>query len=206
MNAMKNIVLSALVSATIVSFPAAAEAPRELHWKSTMQIPGMSFDLPSETWVKGDKVRVVTDTPVGKAVTVVKGKTVYINSGGLAIKTTVDAAPKGTQPADFARNLDDLLKNGTKLGTETVDGEACEKWKTTRTDGSSSTEMLLWISPSLKFPRKVVVKDETRGEITFHNTDIERTVTLDDKLFEPEPGVDYKDMSDVIRSGGASPK
>lgn len=202
MDVMKNFVLAVVV---VLSLPAAADAPRELHWKSTMTIPGMPFELVSETWVKGDKVRMVAQTPMGPAVTVVKGRSVYINTPAIAMKTSVDATQKSTQPGDLARNLDDLLKNGTKLGTETVDGEACEKWKTTRVDNGSATEMLLWMSPSLKFPRKVVVKNETQGEVTMRITDIEKKVTLDDKLFEPEPGVDYKEMSDVIRSGGSGP-
>jgi outer membrane lipoprotein-sorting protein len=202
---MKRLVFATVLAGTL---SLTANAGREFHWKSTMTIPGVQLELASETWVKGDRVRMVTQTPMGPSVTVVKGRNVYINAGIIAMKTTVDTAPSSTQPADFARNLDDLLKSGTKLGTETVDGEACEKWKTTRVDNGSSTELLLWLSPSLRFPRKVVVKDETRGEITMHNTDIENKVSIDDRLFEPDPGVNYQEMGEAMKSiqGGAPQK
>ena len=184
----------------------AADAPREFHWKSTMAIPGMPFNLESETWVKGNRVRVVTQTPMGPSVTVVKGRSVYINAGTIAVKTTMGAVPDGSSPANLAQNLDDLLRNGTRLGSETVDGEACETWKTTRSDNGSSTEVLLWMSPTLRFPRKVVVKDTQRGDVTMHNTDIENKVTLGDKLFEPDPGVKYQEMGEAMRSPGESPR
>ena len=46
----------------------------------------------------------------------------------------------------------------------------------------------------------IAIVSPTRGEITMHNTDIENRVTLDEKLFEPDAGVNYQEMGDAMKS------
>jgi hypothetical protein len=39
----------------------------------------------------------------------------------------------------------------------------------------------------------------SRGEVTMHNTDITTKVDLEAKMFEPEPGVTYMDMTEMMK-------
>jgi len=189
---------AAALLAVVVALPAAAATPNnEYHWKTEMTIPGAPFPVTSETWIRGNRVRMVTHTPMGPSVAVVKDGTVYIHAGPVAVKGPAQTG-ENPNPAVFAGDLSAILKGGTKLGTETVDGEACEKWHVTRTSEGKTTDLTLWVSPTLKFPRKVIVKDEER-EITMHNTEIERKVALPDKDFEPDTNVTYRDMTEAAK-------
>jgi len=202
---MRRLTLAALV---LMAAPLAAESGREFHFKTEMTGAGLPSALLSETWVKGEHVRVETQTPMGPSSIVIKDKTMYTKMGGMAMKMSLDQQRKGMTPpraADYAQALDEKLKGGTKVGTETVDGELCDKWVVKRTDEGRASEETIWISPSLHFPRKVVVKMD-KGEMTMHNTDIKTKVDLDAKMFEPEDGVTYMDMSEMMkRSQGGQP-
>ena len=214
-------VVRALVFAAVVGSAAARSAPgpaaagdatTQLHWKSEMTVEKFGITIPSETWIKGNKVRVVAQTPVGESVTVIRDGVAWVKTPMLAMKTRVGPGKGagGDPGVDIARDLDAFLAKGTKLGTETVDGELCEIWKTTRTEQGKALEMTLWISPSLKFPRQIRMQTEM-GDALIRNRDVEKKVTLADSEFEPDPGVTYREMSDVMRkleqdTGGASPR
>ena len=188
--------------------PAAKDAgkDRQLHWKSEMTGTNVPAGMTSETWLKGERVRTVMQTPVGESVVVMKDKVVYMKSAGMAMKMPVDERQqKGPmpKPTDYATKLEDLLKGGKKVGTEEIDGEACDKW-VVKPEGAQGEETL-WISPSLHFPRQISVKTDA-GEIIVKNKDIQTKVSLDDKLFEPDPNVTYQDMSAMRGMGGAPPQ
>jgi len=179
--------------------------PKQLHWKSEMSGTGVPPGLTSETWLKGDRVRTVMQTPMGESVVVVKDKVVYMKTGGMAMKMPAESQQqKGPmpRPTDYATRLEELLKGGKKVGTEEIDGEACDKW-VVKPEGVKGEETI-WISPSLQFPRQIAVKTDA-GEIIVKNTNIEKKVSLDDKMFEPEAGVTYQDMSGSMRRGAAPP-
>jgi len=182
------------------------DSARQLHWKSEMTGKNVPPGLTSETWLKGERVRTVMQTPVGESVVVMKDKVVYMKSAGMAMKMPVDERQqKGPmpKPTDYATKLEDLLKGGKKVGTEEIDGEACDKW-VVKPEGAQGEETL-WISPSLHFPRQISVKTDA-GEIIVKNKDIQTKVSLDDKLFEPDPNVTYQDMSAMRGMGGAPPQ
>jgi outer membrane lipoprotein-sorting protein len=175
--------------------PASPDANRQLHWKSEMTGTNVPPGMTSETWLKGERVRTVMQTPVGESVVVMKDKVVYMKASGMAMKMPVDPnQQKGPmpKPTDYATKLEEILKGGKKVGTEKIDGEDCDKW-VVKPEGAQGEETL-WISPSLHFPRRISVKTDA-GEIIVNNKDIQTKVTLDDKLFEPDPSVTYQDMS-----------
>jgi hypothetical protein len=178
-------VLVLATGAVLGATPATKEAPpRQLHWKSEMTGKNVPPGLTSETWLK-DKV-------------------VYMKTGSMAMKVPVDAQQqKGPmpRPTDYATKLEELLKGGKKVGTEEIDGEACDKW-VIHPEGAAGEETL-WISPSLHFPRQIAVRTDA-GEIVVKNKDIQTKVTLDEKLFDPDPTVTYQDMG-AMRRGGAAP-
>jgi outer membrane lipoprotein-sorting protein len=193
---MKRTLLALLVAAS----PLMAAESRELHFKTDMTGAGMPQGLTSETWMKGEKIRMEMQTPIGPSVMVIKDKIVYSKTGGMAMKIPVDLQ-KGSQPrpTDWATAMDQFLKNGSKVGTEAVDGEMCDKWHITKDTTGKTIDQWVWISPSLQFPRKVVTKTD-QGEMTMHNHDIEKKVSLDGSKFEPEPGVNYMDMTEMMKN------
>jgi outer membrane lipoprotein-sorting protein len=211
-----SVVLAAVLgSAAARSAPApaaAGDATTQLHWKSDMTVERFGITIPSETWIKGNKVRVVAQTPVGESVTVIRDGTAWVKTPMLAMKAKVGSGSgAGSDPGlDIARDLDAFLAKGTKLGTETVDGEVCDMWKTTRTEQGKTLEMTLWISPTLKFPRQIRMQTEM-GDALIRNREIEKKVALADSEFEPDRTVTYREMSDVLMklqqdAGAASPR
>lgn len=193
---MKRTILALLVA----SSPLLASDARELHFKTEMTGGGLPQAMTSETWVKGDKVRMEMQTPIGPSTTVIKDKVIYSKTGGMAMKIPVDMQKSAQpRPTDWATAMDQLLKGGTKVGTEAVDGETCDKWHITKDQSGQPIDEWVWISPSLQFPRKVVVKSD-KGEMTMHNTEIEKKVTLEAAKFEPEPGVSYMDMTEMMKN------
>jgi hypothetical protein len=206
------VLLAALPAAAARSAPAAAAPGTELHWKSDMTVEKFGITIPSETWIKGSWVRVVAQTPVGESVTVIRDGTAWVKTPMLAMKTTVGSGEgAGGDPGlDIARDLDAFLAKGTKVGTEAVDGEVCDVWKTTRTEQGKTVEMTLWISPSLRFPRQIRMQTDM-GEALIRNREIEKKVTLADSAFEPDRTVTYREMADVLRKlqeegGAATPR
>src|SRR5689334_12906509 len=126
--------LLVLAGLAVLAGAASAEtkpAPaRQLHWRSEMTGTNVPAGLVSETWVKGDRVRTVMETPLGESVVVVKDRVAYMSNGAMARKMRLDERTgKGPMPAptDYATRLDELLKRGRKVGTEEVDGEVCDK-------------------------------------------------------------------------------
>lgn len=186
---------------TALPLVAAEPAPkvRQVHWKTELSGAQVPTGLTMETWVKGDRVRSVMNTPVGPSITIIKDGTVYMQAAGMAMKMPLDVQQRMGQarPSDYAANLGELLKDGKKLGKETIDGESCEKWQVVRKSGGREMESILWISPSLKFPRQISAKID-RGDLLMKNHDIEFNNGLDDKLFEPDKEVGYRDLSAMM--------
>jgi outer membrane lipoprotein-sorting protein len=205
------VLMAAAASSARAAAPA-ADPVTQLHWKSDMTVESFGITIPSETWIKGDKVRVVAQTPVGESVTIIRDGMAWVKTPQLAMKTSVGSERGGgADPGlDIVRDLESFLSKGTKLGTETVDGEICDKWKTTRTEQGRTLEMTLWISPSLKFPRQIRMQTEM-GDALIRNRDIEKKVALADSAFEPDPTVTYRELADVMRKlqqdgSGAAPR
>ena len=198
-----------MAACLLAAFPLMAETSREFHYKTEMTGAGIPGPIVSESWIKGDRIKVLTQTPVGPSSMVIKDKIIYMKTGGMAMKMAVDQM-KSTQPrpSDYSQALEQQLKGATKVGTEMVDGEKCDKWHAVRTENGKSVDQTLWVSPSLQFPRKVVVSSGGKeGDLTMHNTDITKKVTLSDKDFEPEAGVQYMDMAEMMkRAQGGQPE
>lgn len=71
-----------------------------------------------------------------------------------------------------------------KLGTETVNNYACEKYETTMTHQGKSMKFYVWIAPELGIPIKTVAED---GSFSTEFKDI-KTGEVAASLFEPPQG------------------
>lgn len=192
---------------TVLPLAAAEPEPRvrQVHWKTDLSGAQVPPGLSMETWVKGDRVRSVMNTPVGPSITIIKDGVVYMQAAGMAMKMPLETQQRLGQarPSDYAANLDELLKDGKKLGKEMIDGESCDKWQVSRKSGNREIESILWISPSLKFPRQISAKID-RGDLLMKNHDVEFNNGLDDKLFEPDKNVGYRDLSAMMPAFGGN--
>lgn len=199
---MRRMLLAATLAATL---PASAASPGRAHWKSEMTGSALPTPVKVESWVKDGRQRTETTTPVGTSTIIVKDGTAWIRSGPLAMKMPVSRHRSATpQPVDYVQDLDALLASGTRLGTESLDGETCETWKVVLTRDDRKVESVLWISPSLRFPRQVTVKAE-RGDVRIRNHAIDLAGAIDDALFTPDAGIAWQDLGDVLRQLQATP-
>lgn len=199
---MRRMLLAATVAAVL---PASAASPGRAHWKSEMTGSALPTPVKVESWVKEGRQRTETTTPVGTSTIIVKDGTAWIRSGPLAMKMPVSRHRSATpQPVDYVQDLDALLASGTRLGTESLDGETCETWKVVLTRDERKVESVLWISPSLRFPRQVTVKSE-RGDVRIRNLAIDLAGPIDDALFTPDAGIAWQDLGDVLRQLQATP-
>ena len=199
---MRRMLLAATLAAAL---PAVAASPGRAHWKSEMTGSALPTPVKVESWVKDGRQRTVTTTPVGTSTIIVKDGTAWIRSGPLAMKMPVSRHRSATpQPVDYVQDLDALLASGKRLGTESLDGESCETWKVVLTRDEGKVESVLWISPSLRFPRQVTVKAE-RGDVRIRNHAIDLAGAIDDALFTPDTGIAWQDLGDVLRQLQATP-
>ncbi|HKV94479.1 MAG TPA: DUF4412 domain-containing protein [Candidatus Angelobacter sp.] len=91
---------------------------------------------------------------------------------------------------DFSRDPCSVSNQGQtckKLGTETVNGRACDKWEVTEKDGSKET---VWIDQKLHFP----IKSQTAKGMTTEFTNIKEGAQ-DAALFKVPPGYHKFDPS-----------
>src|SRR5262249_1624253 len=95
----KALLVLALVSARLL-----AEPRSQVHFKREVAGSGLPGVMTGETWVKGNRVRTVMDTPMGSSISIVKDNVVYVTMAGMAVKMSVDAQRKqrGLSPADYA--------------------------------------------------------------------------------------------------------
>jgi len=75
-----------------------------------------------------------------------------------------------------------------KIGTETVNNFACEKYETTMSHHGKSTKFYVWVAPELGVPIKMVAQD---GSFSTEMKDI-KTGEVAASLFEPPQG--YRQM------------
>lgn len=75
-----------------------------------------------------------------------------------------------------------------KIGTETVNNYACEKYETTMSHQGKATKFYVWVAPELGMPLKVVTQN---GSFSSEIKDI-KTGEVEASLFEPPPG--YRKM------------
>lgn len=71
-----------------------------------------------------------------------------------------------------------------KIGSETIDGHACDKYETTMSHQGKPTKVLTWIATDLGVPIKVVSEDESFS-MEYRDIKVEKVA---DSQFEPPPG------------------
>jgi hypothetical protein len=187
-----------------------AQAFSSVHWKSRSEMTGGpqgDMTTESELWMKEKRVRVKTKA-MGMNMNVVKsGDFVYQWQEGETngMKMSTNMRRRGGASTDYVEKMEEVRTKGAKVGTETVDGHACDVYDYTETAGERGpVKQKYWLARDLKnFPVKVV--SETEGmKITTTNSNIEIGASVADALVTPPENVKFQDMSEMMKN--KSPK
>jgi outer membrane lipoprotein-sorting protein len=125
---------------------------------------GGQITINSKVWVKGNKVRVEMKHPLmGEMSLVADGKYIYQIDRARKQATKQDQmkATGGRQPWQmFVANVEQLREKARKVGSESIDGYACDIYSRSEGDKEKSASVRAWITRTLKppMPLKVVRK------------------------------------------------
>jgi len=161
----------------------------------------------SELWMKEKRARIKTKA-MGMNMNVVKsGDFVYQWQEGETngMKMSTNMRRRGGASMDYVEKMEEVRAKGTKVGTETVDGHACDVYEYTEAAGERGpVKQKYWLARDLKnFP--VTVVSETRAmKITTTNSDIEIGASVPDAMVTPPENVKFQDMSEMMK--GMAPK
>jgi len=129
---------------------------------SLMQGQGGQVTVTSKVWVKGNKARVELKHPLmGDLDVIADGKYIYQVSPSQKQATKTDQA-KATGGRDawqmFVANVEQLRQGARKVGSERIEGYACDIYTRRQSSGGETATLRAWITRSLQppLPLKVV--------------------------------------------------
>jgi len=201
--------VATLVSGICLTGSLQAQAFGSAHWKSRGEIvggPQGSMTTESELWMKDKKVRIKTTAMEMKVNVVKSGDFLYQWQEGqtTGVKISASARQRGAS-ADYVNRIEDIRTKGKKLGTETVNGHACDIYEYIETPERGRTaKQTYWLARDLKnFPVKLMAEIGD-AKMTTVNSDIELGVAVPDSMVTPPDNVKFQDMSEMMK--GKSPK
>ncbi len=197
--------VASLVLGICLAGPLLAQAFGSAHWKSKGEIEGGpqgSMTTESELWMKDKRVRIKTTT-MGMKMNVVKsGDFVYQWQEGqtTGMKMSANGRQRGAS-ADYVNRIEEVRAKGKKIGTETVNGHACDIYEYTETSERGRTaKQTYWLARDLKnFPVKLVA-DVGDAKITTVNSDIDLGASVSNAMVTPPDDVKFQDMSEMRKS------
>jgi hypothetical protein len=181
-----------------------AQAFGSARWRSTGEIEGGpqgSMKTESELWMKDKKVRIKT-TAMGVKVNVVKsGDFLYQWQEGetTGMKMSAQARERGAS-TDYVNRIEDVRAKGKKIGSETVNGHACDIYEYTESsEQGRAAKQTYWLAKDLKnFPVKLMA-EVGDAKMTTVNSDIEIGVSVPDAMVTPPDNVKFEDMSEMMK-------
>lgn len=169
-----------------------------INGKFYFSLPKMRFDMEDtgqrQAGPFGGKMSVIMDASAKMAYVLMHAQQMYMEMPLDQNNPMLQRMPKlqnlSSDPCSVGNQGDATCK---KLGTETVNGRACDKWEVTDKSGKKET---LWIDQKLHFPIK-----STDGQTTSEFTNIKEG-SPDASLFTLPPG--YRKF-DASMMGGQRP-
>jgi len=151
---------------------------------ATMLTRGGGMEIPGKVFVKGEKVRneFQAASQTGIQIMRLDKKLVWVimpkQKAYLEMPLTQEAQQK---MFPLTENQKANLK---KIGAETVNGYACDKYETTMSLQGKAMKLFVWIAPDLGMPVKMASQD---GSLGMEYKDIQKGAVAD-SLFEPPQG------------------
>jgi outer membrane lipoprotein-sorting protein len=159
---------------------------------------GTNVTVTSKVWIKGDRVRWEMKHPLGGEFLMISdGKDYYqmnpAQKSGFKspAPTAKDGKPVGPWQL-FAKDLNQLLKEGKKLGHETIAGQACDIYAGSKSENGSTKSFKIWVATvaGVSLPMKFVKKESmvkpgvsVSGTETVTITNLKTNVPIADSQF-----------------------
>jgi hypothetical protein len=186
---------------------AVAQLPADaVHWKSTVDVEGGPQQgvgpVESEIWVKKGSMRSKL-LVMGMTRNVVKsGDTMYQWADGekTGMKFNTAMAQRQGGGGDYANRIDEYRTRGKKVGSEKIDGHPCDIYELESAGREGDRKETVWLASDLRnFPLKVVVETGTM-KVTSRNRDVEFPDSIPASMLAPPSDVQFRDMSEMLRS------
>ena len=180
------------------------------HWKSTIEVEGGPAadvgPMQAEIWVKQGKLRMQTQV-IGITQNFVKsGDTMYQWTEGQknGMKMATAVAGRASASGDYATRIEEYRTKGTKKGSESVDGHACDIFELSSNSpagaGVGVRKETVWLARDLhNFPLKVI-SEANGSRITSRNSAVSFQASVPDSMLAPPADVEFRDMSEMIRN------
>lgn len=140
--------------------------------------------MPGKIYVKGDKMRQEFTDEHGQSVTIVRKDKKLVWVVMPQDRVYAEIPLKKEMPGQFLQFPDKTLKK-QKVGTETVNGYATDRFQVVVSGGSSGPVVQnFWMCDQLGMPVKMECKEKS---LSVEYKDIKEG-RVEDKLFEPPPG------------------
>lgn len=179
MTCRKSIRLFLIVA--LISLTAAAAHSAE--FSADMDIQSASGgDLTGKVFVKGNNLRQELDTPVGVQTTIMnQGKGVmYVLLPGQKMYMEIQNSQVTLDEGESFEGKFSEEGEVTNLGTESIEGYTCDKWKIVYKDQNLG-ESTVWISRELNYPIRIHLKNpQDTATIQYSNIS---EADLQDSLF-----------------------
>ena len=193
---MRSVALGVLVA---LGVSAAVVAQAEAFTASYDQTTTMGRQVTNSTVsMKDNKFRMEATMDGQASVTIHNdsGTFLYMPADGMAMKM-----PAASQrPVEHADNYPQYLteRQAEKIGSETVEGHACEIYRFTDPDTGDLVTAWVWIEK--QFPIKMEI-DGAEGKILVEIQNLQLGAALPDALFELPPDVQVMDMGNMFPMG-----
>jgi hypothetical protein len=198
--------MRSLLLAILLSFPALADWEGKVHFTFDPPRPGMGPQSEGAIHVKGGKIRIDQQAPMGKMAIIFDFKTKKLAMLLLDRKQYIEmdkSLSAATVPpvCESGKAAECLSAEGfKKTGSETVDGRKTSIWEQDRDTPMGKIHQKLWVvdgAKELMFLRQVTQSD--RGASKTEVTDVKETAQAD-SLFAVPP--DFTKMESPPRGTG----
>ena len=171
--------------------------------------PGVPYQV-AEVWLAGPRIRMVEKGKgTEKTILVKTGNDVYVWTDGqtTGLKMVYGLALKsGHVWPDYALRVAQIRANGHRVGTEKVDGYACDVFELEKPGESKGT---YWLAAKLHdFPVKAVIvrsvalpyRKEADRTVTmrYHNTNVRIPGALSEAEITVPSGIEFTDAAQLL--------
>ena len=172
------------------------------HWRCKIEASGLS--IPSETWFRAPgQFRTVTTAAGHEMISLVNGNDIFMFQPGATVgmkldRATVRQQAKGIDNDDLIQQIQQWKARGRKIGSETLNGRACDIYEISETINGQATKGKVWLWTRNDFPLHTVLQiGSLATEMTM--SEVELDVPVADELFQTPPNMQFQDLGALMK-------
>ena len=166
----------------------AASLALAAEFSATVVTKGGGMEIPGKVYVKGEKARNEVQAAGQTSIHIIRPDKNLVWVVMPQQKAYMEMPVTGEAQQKMLTLTEKQKAKMQKVGTETVNNYACDKYEATMSHQGKSTKFYFWIATKLGIPIKMVSED---GSFSMEYKDI-KPGEVDDALFEPPSG--YRKM------------